>query len=66
MNRWRSVVRAFAEVIIRHNAGVHDPIVIDHVQGVSTVCRLCGVVRRNVSGECNVPIVNEVPAQDDL
>ncbi len=45
---------------------MHDPIVVDHVQGVNTVRRLCGVVRPNVSGECNAPILNEVLAQDDL
>jgi len=66
MNRWRGVVRAFAELITRHDASVHDPFVVDHVQGVSTVCRLCGVVRPNVSEECNAPIVNEVLVQDDL
>jgi hypothetical protein len=46
--------------------GVHDPIVVDHVQGVSTVHRLCGVVRPNVNGKCNAPIVNEVLTHDDL
>jgi hypothetical protein len=66
MNRWRDVARAFAELITRHDAGVHDPIVIDHVQGVSIVRHLCGVVHPNVSGECNTPIVNEVLAKDDL
>jgi hypothetical protein len=66
MNRWRGVVCAFIELITIHDVGMHDPIVIDHVHGVSTVCRLCGVVRLNVSGECNAPIVNEVLAQDDL
>jgi hypothetical protein len=66
MNHWRGVARVFAKLITRHNAGVHDPIVVDHVQGVSTVHHLCGVVRPNVSGECNAPIVNEVLAQDDL
>ncbi len=57
---------AFAKFITRHDAGVHDPIVVDHVQGVNTVRRLCGIVRPNVSGECNAPIVNEVLAYDDL
>jgi hypothetical protein len=66
MNRWRGVVRAFVELITRDNADVHDPIVVDHVQGVSIVCRLCGIVCPNVSGECNAPIVNEMLAQDDL
>ncbi|CAK9215115.1 unnamed protein product [Sphagnum troendelagicum] len=66
MNHWRGVARAFAKFITRHDASMHDPIVVDHVQGVSTVRRLCGIVRPNVSGECNVPIINEVLAQDDL
>jgi len=66
MNHWRGVARAFVEFITRHDVSMHDPIVVDQVQGVSTVCRLCGVVRPNVSGECNEPIVNEVFAQDDL
>ncbi len=60
------MAHAFAELITRHDAHVHDPIVVDHVQGVSTVCHLCGVVRPNVSGECNAPIAYEVLAQDDL
>jgi len=66
MNHWRDVARAFAELIIRHNASVHDPIIIDHVQGVSILHRLCGIVHPNVNGECNAPIVNEMFAQDDL
>ncbi len=66
MNRWRGVVCAFTELITRHDVGVHDPIIVDHLQGVSTVCRMCGVVRPNASGECNAPIVNEVFAHDDL
>jgi len=62
MNRWRGVACAFAELITRHDASVHDPIAVDHVQGVSTVRCLCGVVRPNVSGKCNAPIVNEMLA----
>ncbi len=65
MNRLRGVACAFVE-LTKHDAGVHDPIVVDHVQGVSIVRHWCGVVRPNVSGECNAPIVNEVFAQDDL
>jgi hypothetical protein len=66
MNRWCGVACAFVELITRHNVGVHDPIVVDHVQGVSTVHRLCGVIRPNVNGKCNAPIVNEVLTHDDL
>ncbi len=66
MNCWHGVVHAFVEFITRHDVSVHDPIVVDHVQGVNTVRHLCDVVRPNVSGECNVPIVNEVLVQDDL
>jgi hypothetical protein len=66
MNHWRGVARAFPELITRHDVGVHDLIVVDHVQGVSTVHRLCGIVHPNVSGECNAPIAYEVLAQDDL
>jgi hypothetical protein len=66
MNRWCDMARAFTKLITRHDAGVHDPIIVDHVQGVNIVCRLCGVVRPNVNGECNAPIVYEMFAQDDL
>jgi hypothetical protein len=66
MNRWRGVARAFAELITKHDANVHDPIVVDHVQGVNIVCHLCGIVRPNISGECNTPIGYEMLAQDDL
>jgi hypothetical protein len=66
MNHWCGVACAFVQFITRHNVGVHDPIVINHVQGVNIVCYMCGVVHPNVNGECNVPIVNEMIAQDDL
>jgi hypothetical protein len=35
MNRSCGVVRAFVKLITRHNVGVHDPIVVNHVQGVN-------------------------------
>jgi hypothetical protein len=31
MNCWRSVARAFAKLSTKHDAGVHDPIVVNHV-----------------------------------
>jgi hypothetical protein len=62
MNCWHGVVCAFAKLITKHDTSVHDPIVVNHVQGVSIVRHLCGVVHPNVNGECNAPIAYEVLA----
>ncbi|CAK9237830.1 unnamed protein product [Sphagnum troendelagicum] len=51
MNRCRGVTRAFAKLITRHDAGVHDKIDVDRVHGVSAVRCLRGVVHPNVCGK---------------
>ncbi len=51
MNCYRGVIRAFAELITGHDAGVHNKIDVDQVHGVNVVRRLHGIVRPNVCGK---------------
>ncbi len=66
MNCCRSVTRTFVELITGHDAGVHDKIDVDQVHGVNVVCRLHGIVRPNVCGKWNTPIVLKVVVRDAL